>query len=486
MRAAIVLVLSCCCCVGCTTDTPMAVRESEPSAPVLPTEFSNALTYGQMAKVQAFLQKDPRLIHGRTRDGRLTPLHVAAHRGRREVAALLIGLGARLDVRTKSGASTPLHLALVGFTGDWAGTMKLLLENGADPNARNSSGYTPLFLVRMWNRRTAVAPLLKKGATLGHPILDAAALGDGRKIQALLLKDASLVDKADERGGTPLLWAACMDHEDVCRILIEHKAAVDAVDRSTMTPLHWAARPGSPAAARLLIAAGAKVDATDKNGYTPLHTTIQQCGNMDMVKLLVKAGADIEKRTRSGDTPLLWAASGGSDEIVRFLIRAGADLAAMNELGKTVMQVADMFGKSKVIWAIRGEIDQGIPRLADDIRRLEKERSALYQEYWKARMSRRRRTLAQQRDFETYWDGRVKAQASLTQIRAELQKQILQLKALRQTAKEEKGDAQAADGARPIRPGPSGRSRQADSFRQAQGLRQDKQDWFIISGWKKQ
>lgn len=443
MRTAIVLALSCCCCVGCTTDTPMAARESEPIAPILPTELSDAVHNGLVAKVRAFLQKDPRLINGRTRDGRLTPLHLAAYRGRTEMAALLIGLGARLDVRTKSGNSTPLHLALtgfgMGFGGSWADTMKLLLENGADANARNRSGYTPLFLVRMYHRRSAVAPLLKKGATLGHPILDAAASGDGRKIQALLLKDASLVHEVDERGGTPLLWAAWMDHEDVCRILIEHKAPVDAVDRSTMTPLHWAAHLGSPAAARLLIAAGAKLDATDKNGYTPLHTTIQQCGSQDMVKLLVSAGADIEKRTPSGDTPLLWAARDGRAEIIQFLIRAGADVAATNERGETVLQVADYFNKSKVTWAIYGEMDRGIPRLADEIRTLEEERSALYQEYMKARTLRRRPTLAEQRDYETYWEGRVKAQASLTQIRAELQKQILQLKILRNATKEEEG-----------------------------------------------
>lgn len=68
-----------------------------------------------------------------------TPLHIAAECGSTEFAAALISFGADLDAQDKNGDS-PLHLAMANckYT-----TAKVLLKNGADPTIRNHGGQTP-------------------------------------------------------------------------------------------------------------------------------------------------------------------------------------------------------------------------------------------------------------------------------------------------------------------------------------------------------
>jgi len=73
-----------------------------------------------------------------------TPLHLAALRGQLEFARMLLKHKAEIDVSSEDGES-PLHLAGNGVleTGGRVGVVRLLLEQGADPNLRDSSGLTP-------------------------------------------------------------------------------------------------------------------------------------------------------------------------------------------------------------------------------------------------------------------------------------------------------------------------------------------------------
>ena len=85
--------------------------------------------------------------------GTTRPLHIAAHHESTEVAALLIERGAEVDARDDDGW-TPLHYALlvrggiVGVEKRWSPRMaNLLLEHGADVNAATEAmGWTPLHL----------------------------------------------------------------------------------------------------------------------------------------------------------------------------------------------------------------------------------------------------------------------------------------------------------------------------------------------------
>ncbi|XP_071442266.1 ankyrin repeat domain-containing protein 27-like [Hetaerina americana] len=71
----------------------------------------------------------------------ITALHAAASHGRVEIVKVLVDAGASLDLRTRSGASSPLHLACRRGR---LGVARVLLEAGADASATDAAGDTPL------------------------------------------------------------------------------------------------------------------------------------------------------------------------------------------------------------------------------------------------------------------------------------------------------------------------------------------------------
>ncbi|TDC36527.1 ankyrin repeat domain-containing protein [Micromonospora sp. KC213] len=113
-------------------------------------------------------------------------------------------------------------------------TVLALLRAGADPNAADRDGTTPLYLAAVHNGRAAVRILLDAGA---DPNVES---GRGEE-------------------GTPLTGAAAWGHDDAVRELLEQGADPTLrEDRgSGLSPLEWAVRGGHSETEALLKAAGA-------------------------------------------------------------------------------------------------------------------------------------------------------------------------------------------------------------------------------------
>src|SRR5258708_25879562 len=99
-----------------------------------------------------------------------TALHIAAAAYRAEIARNLIALGADVGARNRRGQQ-PLHYAADGGPGSprWdpraqAATIGCLIEAGADPNAADLGGTTPLPRAVRNRCAAAVAALLEGGA----------------------------------------------------------------------------------------------------------------------------------------------------------------------------------------------------------------------------------------------------------------------------------------------------------------------------------
>jgi len=110
-----------------------------------------------------------------------------------------------------------------------------------------------------------------------------------RPLQLLLDRGAE-VDAKDGGGWTPLSWAAMGGHEAVVRLLLDRGAEVDVEDTDNCTPLSWAAIRGREALVRLLLDRGAEVNAKDKDGWTALSWAARE-GHKAVVQLLLDRGA---------------------------------------------------------------------------------------------------------------------------------------------------------------------------------------------------
>ena len=136
-----------------------------------------------------------------------------------------------------------------------------------------------------------------------------------------LLDFGADVNAKNGYGTTPLHWAARKGHTDVAKLLIEHGADVNAKeDYRGETPLHWAKDANI---AQVLIEHGADVKAKSRWDTTPLHEA-SSMGHTDVAKLLIDHGADMNAKDKDGRTPLLWAAYNGHTDVVKILKEASS------------------------------------------------------------------------------------------------------------------------------------------------------------------
>ena len=135
-----------------------------------------------------------------------TPLHEAAYRGDLQIFRMLLEHNADIKVRTILG-DYPLHLAATSrLPHDHLTIMQILLDLGADPNARDHDGSTPLHQ-SSWSE--------KEGYESRHGTVEGTRL---------LLKHGANIDAVDNEGRTPLQVALAHGRQEIATVLSEHGA----------------------------------------------------------------------------------------------------------------------------------------------------------------------------------------------------------------------------------------------------------------------
>jgi ankyrin repeat protein len=322
-----------------------------------------------------------------------TALMTASRTGNVDAVKVLLAHGADVNARESWHGETALMWAVAE---KHAAAARELIAKGADVNARSTTN--------KWERQNSAEPREKWLPLGGLSALEFAARQGCFDCVPVLLQAGADINAVDPDGITPLLSAMINGHYDVANILIEKGANPNIADRTGRTPLYSAVddhtmpasnRPSpkeidnevsSLDVVKALVAKGANINAQLKQqqpyrtkldrgddtmlttGTTPLLRAAK-AGDVAVMKILLANGADAKLTTRNGINPLMAAAGLGTKEedttgrrktqaeaieAIKLCLDAGVDVNSVDSRGQTALHGAAFQGFDDVVQFLAG------------------------------------------------------------------------------------------------------------------------------------
>lgn len=231
---------------------------------------------------------------------------------------------------------TPLHL--MAAIADCE-SMRFLVENGADIQARNRLGETVLHTLASSNEFDGFQDSLNFLMEMGLDINQTDSNGKTAIHHALVSKDTDekAIEEFIKRG-------IRINVKDSCG-RTELYDAIEEVD-TQYSPSDLERRA---AVIRLLANAGVDVNEGDMYGITPLHLATTR-DDLEILVSLLDAGADVTKKTKSGATVLHWSCKiyNMAHVIIHCYLSEGYDINVVDKYGSTALHWAVWFRMSSV------------------------------------------------------------------------------------------------------------------------------------------
>jgi ankyrin repeat protein len=222
------------------------------------------------------------------------PLNAAVIKGNLEIVKLLLENACPLENVNKKDKMTALHFAASGKHVEIA---KLLIEKGANVNAKDGFGNGPLFRA-----------------------------GNCEEIGVLLMKNGADPNMENNNG-------VCPRKNAIVAYDYIRKYLNDTEKYPATSNFEEAAKFGDSFGVSYYLAKGADVN---QEGVRALSVAAGK-GKIELVKILLAAGAKINEIDIAQNTPLFWAAGEGHLEIVKLLVENGANIMAVNKWGISVL-----------------------------------------------------------------------------------------------------------------------------------------------------
>ncbi|WP_338477023.1 ankyrin repeat domain-containing protein [Wolbachia endosymbiont (group A) of Nomada hirtipes] len=376
------------------------------------TQLYFAAEIGDLDKAR-FLLENGANIEAKNGEYQATALHAAVINNKLNVVQLLLGNGADIEAEDKDGWK-PLHCAA---TFDWAfNIVEVLVEKGANINAKNNEDKTPLEVANEYNQSKMVNFLVNKRDQHGCMLLHYAAREGNLDLIKLLIINGAEIEAENDEGKTPLevareyskLEAAGIlsinkdikegkldevkhflansasrsdtDAKDkdkwskdwsllhyavyngnlnlfkgVFELLLEKSGSINARDQYGWAPLHYAVYYNEPDIVSFLVDKGADINVQAEDYKTPLHVTAQYNSGSEITRLLLDRGANIEATASNNFTVLHDAVYYNKLDMVEFLVQRGANINAKNGRDETPLEVANRLGRTEIANFLRAK-----------------------------------------------------------------------------------------------------------------------------------
>ena len=335
------------------------------------TPLHEAVRYGNVEIAKALLSSGAD-VNARDNLGKTPVMLILPKDKTAEIYKLLIAHRADLTQKDMFG-DTVLHTASMLNVG--AGTFGILVDGGADIDARNKEGVTPLAIAVQKNDLETVKLLTAAGAdihtqdTNGNSPLSIALAGSAEMLEAVVNeKNAGFTDS---NGNTPLHLALICDAPlSKIQYIISLMKDVNTRNKDGNSALFLSILKNRQKVGELLLAKNADIFSTNTNNNSPLRLALKYGGSVqdwlitsktikqkdgtgttvlhyaaewqykDAINGLVMKGADITAKNANGETALFSAVKTNTPEIIQTVVDCGADIKVRDNLGSTAMHTA--------------------------------------------------------------------------------------------------------------------------------------------------
>ena len=276
-------------------------------------------------------------VNPTTRIGSYTPLHLASSQTNSTSVRTLLEAGADVSATTTNSLATALHLAAQEVGG--AESVKVLLEYGADPNAKEgSAGQTPLMFAAARNRVESVELLLDAGA---DPSISTATVDVLQQVFADRQASRFLREELSEYISNDRVMDASGDYVSAGTVTEDDEPSVDEVQAAIKAQREFLQsgeayrgfnkealvnhRPDYPGGPDLPRPPYRETLVGATGGMTALLHAARE-GHSEAAMALLEGGANVNQVSGGDETsPLLIATLNGQFDLAMLLISQGAD-----------------------------------------------------------------------------------------------------------------------------------------------------------------